>query len=179
MKLRRAVLKQDLRDMPIDHGDMFLMSQVEDLIDAAEVVEVAPWEAAETRERLGSLVKLGLLEWVNERGEAMSPAHSRGASDALDGSVGENDEAEEITRELPRPADAHLAVTLRPKAPLPVADLFRQTEHSVIALRTGDGLVLLDQAVIHRDRSVFSRATIVDEDAPARSRQREPSDRKG
>lgn len=149
MKIRKAVLKQDVRNMPIDHGDMFLLSQVEDLVEMSELLDVAPWQAMETERRLSTLVQLGLLEWVNEYGEAISLT-SEGDHDPL--------------------SDRHVAVTLRPAAPLPVADLFRQTETSVVALRTGEGLVLLDQAVIHHDRSVFSRVTLVDEDPESRSR---------
>ncbi len=139
LKIRKSVLKRDLRDMPIDHGDMFLMSQTEELIDASEVAELMPWEAAETERRLSALVELGLLEWVNERGESI----------------------DRVRRDTQ--PDFYVAVTLRPKAPVPVADLFRQTETSVVALRALDGLLLLDQAVIHHDRSVFSRATAVKE----------------
>jgi len=134
------VLKQDLRDMPIDHGDMFLMSQTEDLIDASEVAEIMPWEAEETERRLAALVELGLLEWVDEQGVPV----------------------DRVVRDTT--PNFYVAVTLRPKAPEPVADLFRQTETSVVALRALDGLLLFDQAVIHNDRSVFSRATVVKEE---------------
>jgi len=151
VKIRKAVLKQDLRTMPIDHGDMFLLAQVEDLVEMSELLDVAPWQALETERRLGVLVELGLLEWVNERGELMRLSPRDTQPDAL--------------------RDQHVAVTLRPAAPVPVADLFRQTETSVVALRTRDGLVLLDQAVIHKDRSVFSRVTLVDEDPEGRCRE--------
>jgi len=140
--------------MPIDHGDMFLMSQAEDLIDVTEVVEISPWEKAETERRLSCLVELGLLEWVNERGEPV----------------------ERVRRDTQ--PDFYVAVTLRPKAPVPVADLFRQTETSVVALRTADGLLLLDHAVIHNDRSVFSRATLVDETSKKKQKEKDkPLDR--
>lgn len=126
--------------MPIDHGDMFLMSQTEDLIDASEVAEIMPWEAEETERRLAALVELGLLEWVDEQGVPV----------------------DRVVRDTT--PNFYVAVTLRPKAPEPVADLFRQTETSVVALRALDGLLLFDQAVIHNDRSVFSRATLVKEE---------------
>jgi len=149
VKVRRSILKQDLRNMPIDHGDMFLMSQAEDLIDVSEVVEISPWEKGETERRLSCLVELGLLEWDNERGEPV----------------------ERVRRDTQ--PDFYVAVTLRPKAPVPVADLFRQTETSVVALRTADGLLLLDHAVIHNDRSVFSRATLVDETSKKKQKEKE------
>lgn len=134
--------------MPIDHGDMFLMSRVEVLTDVNEVLAISPWSQCETERRLSSLVKLGLLEWVGERGAPAEPA------------------AREST------PDFYTATTLRPRASEVIAELLLESRRPAVALPTAEGVVLLAEGEGRQELDIV-RALL---DEVARARVRHQSD---
>jgi hypothetical protein len=103
--LRRSTLNLDVRTLPIDGLDMFLLTRIEGTptIALAELVALTPSNTVEIVARVEQLVRLGVLEFEDD-----TPAPS-----SLDGAVLlTGDEA--VTLRPPKTVDLDDAQTLRP-----------------------------------------------------------------
>jgi hypothetical protein len=62
MKIRRTGHERDLRQLPLDATDMFLLTRVVGTVALAELLAIAPCEASEVRQRVQHLAKLGVIK---------------------------------------------------------------------------------------------------------------------
>jgi hypothetical protein len=62
MIIRRSRQRADLKNVPIDGFDMFLLNLVQDGLSLAQLVEIAPRKARETLSHVLHLTQLGLLQ---------------------------------------------------------------------------------------------------------------------
>ncbi len=77
MKIRRTHNERDLRQLPLDATDMFLLTRVVGTVALAELLAVAPCDSLETTRRVEQLVKLGVLKVEGRQQEL--------AADGIDG----------------------------------------------------------------------------------------------
>jgi hypothetical protein len=85
--IRRSKLGLDLRTLPIDGFDMFLLTRVEGAAGATsinELVAVTPRAPLDTMQRVEQLVRLGLLEVEGEPSEGLMGDGARPLSVADD-----------------------------------------------------------------------------------------------
>ena len=210
VKIRRTKRSIDLRNLPLDGFDMFLLTQLESTLSLQELLDIAPCDHDETIRRLHQRVAFQLVEVSGEPGEKLPPAKPvRAVPKALElnlppsSRIDFDDEETGTLRPPPgaqrrahkaplrtaaaRPANEDEATTLRPPAPLAVQDMMRSAEEATVerVVQRSSGVrerkpadvefetprqaVGADGHVV-RDRSVFSRATLVDDDAEERAR---------
>jgi hypothetical protein len=208
MKVRRTQRSIDLRNLPLDGLDMFLLTQLESVLSLQELLDIAPCDNDESLRRLHQLVSFQLVELSGAPGEklpqprpvrvAPRPAAPRPPSKARPARVDFDDEDTSTLRPPPtkKAPDVRIvarsiadddATTLRPPAPLAVQDMMRAAEETTVQrvverssgvlekqgvkveFETPKQVVAADGRVV-RDRSVFSRATLVDDDVDERAR---------
>lgn len=66
MKVRRSSRSVDLKNLPLDGLDMFLLVQLEGTLTTAELCDIAPCEKEETMRRLEQLEGFGIVEFTGE-----------------------------------------------------------------------------------------------------------------
>lgn len=77
MMVRRLINDVDLRDLPLDAYDMFLLARIASAtMDVDEVVALTPCDPAEARRRIDYLVRLGVLEALGQPGEEHGDSRS-------------------------------------------------------------------------------------------------------
>jgi hypothetical protein len=97
MKIRRTGYERDLRQLPLDATDMFLLTRVVGTVPLSELLAISPCDPGEAMQRVKHLAKLGVVEL-------------EGRSLALSVSAGDDDDA----------------VTIRPPPPSTPATATRQ-----------------------------------------------------
>jgi hypothetical protein len=203
VKIRRTKRSIDLRNLPLDGFDMFLLTQLESTLSLPELLDIAPCDHDETIRRLHQLVGFQLVEVSGKPGERLPPAKpQKVAKKSLEIEIpaGRPDFEDEDTGTLRPPPKKRGgnpgfsrtlseddAATLRPPAPLAVKDMMREAEETTVQrvvdrssgvvekrpenveFETPQKAVGTDGRAV-RDRSVFARTTLVDDDAEERAR---------
>jgi hypothetical protein len=209
----------DLRNLPLDGFDMFLLAQLDSTASVAELVDIAPCDRAETMRRLYQLARFQVVDLSGETKEErtelalqleppapLAPPQPRLREAAITQKAPSRPRAEfdeESTTLRPPPQRRKKAAglvkstlseddttTLRPPKPLAVQEMMKATEDSTVRavidrssgvvekqplnveFRTPREVITADGHAV-RDRSVFSRQTLVDEDSESRARELE------
>jgi hypothetical protein len=224
--VRRSNRSIDLRNLPLDGFDMFLLAQLDMPQPLCDLIDIAPCDSQEAMRRVRQLAALGVIEIAGELPPDMRVlAPVRGAATLADADDDADDDSDQIMTLRPPPApqaerrvEARAptaakpqlkrttetrsvrpfsrtlseddATTLRPPAPLAVSEMMRAAEETTmrsvvdrssgvvekqnvnIEFQTPREVVAADGRVV-RDRSVFSRQTLVDEDVQERAREAE------
>ena len=208
VKVRRTKRSIDLRNLPLDGFDMFLLTQLESTLSLQELLDIAPCDRDESLRRLHQLVAFQLVEVSGEPGEKLpaprparvvpQPASPPRPEKPQPVRVDFEDEDTNTLRPPPakRAPDVRIvaravsdddATTLRPPAPLAVKDMMRAAEETTVqrVVDRSSGVVEKQGVKVEfetprqvvgadgrpvRDRSVFSRATLVDDDVDERAR---------
>jgi hypothetical protein len=228
--VRRSKRSIDLRNLPLDGFDMFLLAQLDMPQPLGDLIDIAPCDSQEAMRRVRQLAALGVVEISGElppelRG-VLAPAKGAATlADANDDRAGDDSDQimtlrpppapraaarveARVTAPAPKPQQLKRttqtrsvrpfsrtlceddATTLRPPAPLAVSEMMRAAEETTmrsvvdrssgvvekqnvnIEFKTPREVVTADGRVV-RDRSVFSRQTLVDEDVQERAREGE------
>jgi hypothetical protein len=83
LRVRRNIAAEQIRDLPLDNSDMFILSRLEHEMSLSELAELAPCDIAETMSRVRALVELGALSlFMDEAAEEHDEARERRTSTA-------------------------------------------------------------------------------------------------
>jgi hypothetical protein len=70
LRVRRTLPVEEIRTLPLDSSDMFILSRLEHPMSLIELAEVAPCDIGETMSRVRALVELGAVQlFVDEAAE--------------------------------------------------------------------------------------------------------------
>jgi hypothetical protein len=225
--VRRSKRSIDLRNLPLDGFDMFLLAQLDMPQPLGDLIDIAPCDSQEAMRRVRQLAALGVVEISGDLPpELRVLAPAKGAATLADADDDDDQDSDQRMTLRPPPAprveprvEARAvapkpqqqlkrttetrsvrpfsrtlseddATTLRPPAPLAVSEMMRAAEEATmrsvvdrssgvvekqnvnIEFKTPREIVAADGRVV-RDRSVFSRQTLVDEDVQERAREAE------
>jgi hypothetical protein len=119
VKIVRSAHSVDLRNVPIDGFDMFLLSRLDLPLSLVDLAEMAPCDPTVTMERIYHLAQLGLVE-IRPDDDAERPLRPRSLPAVPPRPVHRPvlvaDDAQTL-RPPPRTSSLDDAVTLRPPAP--------------------------------------------------------------
>ena len=83
MRVRRNIAADQIRDLPLDSSDMFILSRLEHELSLSELAELAPCDIAETMSRVRALVELGAISlFMDEAAEQHDEERERRSSAA-------------------------------------------------------------------------------------------------
>jgi hypothetical protein len=83
LRVRRNIAAEQIRELPLDSSDMFILSRLEHEMSLSELAEVAPCDIAETMARVRGLVELGALSlFLDEAAEQHDEERERRSSTA-------------------------------------------------------------------------------------------------
>jgi hypothetical protein len=83
LRVRRNLPLDDMRDLPLDSSDMFILSRLDHAMALTELAEVAPCDLAETMSRVRALVELGAVTlFLDEAAEEHDEQRERRTSAA-------------------------------------------------------------------------------------------------
>jgi hypothetical protein len=83
LRVRRNIAAEQIRDLPLDNSDMFILSRLDHEMSLSELAEVAPCDIAETMARVRALVELGAVSlFMDDAAEQHDEARERRSSTA-------------------------------------------------------------------------------------------------
>jgi hypothetical protein len=147
VKIRRTKRSIDLRNLPLDGFDMFLLTRLESTLALSELLDIAPCDHDETLRRLHQLVGFQLVEVSGAKGEKLPAPKPVLAKKPLQITIGAehpdfDDEDTGTLRPPPKKRRANPAfsrtlseddaTTLRPPSPLAVKDMMREAEKTTV-----------------------------------------------